>query len=126
MPQEKKTPKKPPGPPDKSPGTLSPQHLGPPDQSSGTLSPQRGHIAGERKDSDQTSESSFGSVPEQVALAAHTIVDSVENLYESQHGPLPDGQPHISVEVRRAFVEMFPKLRATNYNADACTSIWNC
>ena len=126
---KKKSPKTPRGPRDKSPGTLSPQHLGPPDQSSGSLSPQRGHIAGERKDSDQTSESSFGSVPEQAAQtaqaaqAAHTIVDSVENLYESQHGLLPDGQLHISVEVRRAFVEMFPKLRAANYNDEACSSV---
>ena len=95
MPPKKKSPKKPSG----SPG-----------ESSGTLSPQHEHIAGERKDSDQDgpeSESSFGSVPEE---AAHTFVDNVENLHENLHGPLPDGQPHISVEVRRAFVEMFPKL----------------
>ena len=108
MPPKKKSPKK---------------SSGPPGESSGTLSPQHEHIAGDRKDSDQDgpgSESSFGSVPEETA---HTFVDSVENLYENLHGTLPEGQPHISVEVRRAFVEMFPKLQAANYNGDACTAI---
>ena len=132
MPNKKKTPRKSSVSPDKSPGTLSPQQPRPPDQSSDTLSPQHEPLAGEQKHSDQhepESESLVGSMPEQTARIgdsgeqAARIVDSVENLYESHNGLLPDGQPYISVEVRTAFVEMFPKLRAANYNAEACEAI---
>ena len=67
---KKKTPKKSPGSPDESSGTLS----------------LREHIAGGQKGSVQDeheSEISFGSMPGQ---EDHTFVDNVENLYENQHG----------------------------------------
>ena len=78
-------------------------------------------IADEQKgDEEQESEVSFGSMNEH---EANILLGRVGNLYERQHGLLPDGQLHISVEAREAFVDMFPRLKATNYDDDALTAV---
>ena len=50
-------------------------------------------------------------------------MDNVKNSFENEHGSLPDGQPHISVEVRRNLVKLSRKLRTANDDDDACASI---
>ena len=46
-------------------------------------------------------------------------------MYEKQQGLLPDGKTHIPMEAREAFVDMFPRLKAANYDDDACTAVLN-
>ena len=105
MPSKKKTPKKTPVLPDDSSGNASP------------LEP----IADEQKgDKEHDSEVSFESMNE---YEANILLDRVENLYEKQHGLLPGDQLDISTEVREAFVEMHPRLRATYYDDGACMAI---
>jgi len=91
-----------------------------PDDSSGTASPH-GPIADEQKGAEEhDSEFSFESMHEH---EANILLDRVENLYEKQHGLLPGDQLDISTEVREAFVEMHPRLRATYYDDGACMAI---
>ena len=65
-------------------------------------------------------EVSFGIMNEH---DANVFLDSVENMYEKQQGLLPDGKTHISMETREAFVDLFPRLRSTNYDDDALAAV---
>ena len=108
MPTKKKTPKK---------------SSGLPDDSSGNVSPSAPIAAGadDHKDNDeQESEVSFGSINEH---EANEFLDRVEIMYEKQHGPSPVGASHISKEAREAFVEMYPRLRITNYDDEALVAV---
>ena len=104
---KKKTPKKPSELPDDSSGNASPS------------APDAG--ADESKgEEEQESEVSFGSINEH---EANEFLNRVETMYEKQHGPLPDGESHISLEAREAFVEMYPRLRITNYDDEALVPV---
>ena len=107
MPAKKKTPKKSSG----------------PDDSSGNVSSSAPIAAGadDHKDNDeQESEVSFGSINE---IEANEFLDRIEIMYEKQHGLSPVGASHISKEAREAFVEMYPRLRTTNYHDDALVAV---
>ena len=108
MPAKKKTPKK---------------SSGLPDDSSGNVSSSAPIAAGadDHKDNDeQESEVSFGSINE---IEANEFLDRIEIMYEKQHGLSPVGASHISKEAREAFVEMYPRLRITNYDDEALVAV---
>ena len=54
---------------------------------------------------------------------ANTLVDRVEHMYEQQFGQLPNGQLHVSAEVRDAYVKMHPVLKTARYDDEAATAI---
>ena len=88
-----------------------------PDDSSGNVAAG----ADDHKDNDeQESEVSFGSINE---IEANEFLDRIEIMYEKQHGLSPVGASHISKEAREAFVEMYPRLRTTNYHDDALVAV---
>ena len=104
---KKKTPKKPAEQPDDSSGNASPR---PPDAS-----------ADESKvEEEQESEVSFGSINDH---EANEFLNRIETMYEKQHGPLLDGATYISLEAREAFVDMYSRLRITNYDDEALAAV---
>ena len=110
MPAKKKTPKKSSVLPDDSSGKVSP---------SAPIAAEEG--ADDHKDNDeQESEVSFGSINES---EANDFLDRIEIMYEKQHGSSPSGASHISKEARESFVEMYPRLRITNYDDEALVAV---
>ena len=92
------------------------------DDSSGNASPSEPIASADEQkgDEEQESEVSFGSMNEH---EANIFLDRVENMYEKQRGLLPDGKTHISMETRKVFVDLFPRLRSTNYDDDALAAV---
>jgi len=104
---KKKTPKKPAEQPDDSSGNASPR---PPDA----------FFYESKGEEEQESEVSFGSINEH---EANEFLNRIETMYEKQHGPLPDGASYISLEAREAFIDMYSRLRITNYDDEALAAV---